>query len=363
MHHRQPHDKRFDSHIHSARSLMAHTRERQPELDANGNPIISVGVGWAGFFRIEHWKRDPITGERQSIREYEFENLITNNGLDMLGADSGQPWGYCSVGTDNTPEAVGDTTLGTYVAHVVNQPPSNSTRGSEPYYGKVTLSYAFGEGAAAGNLQEIGIGPSTGGTNLWSRSLIYDGASPLGTTTITVLSDEYLTVYYELRLYPDHVGSPQGSGTLYVDNASPRATASYQIRAAYVTTHSYLGTEVGNPANANNVTFEYGEVYGPDSTLGAVTSEPTASQSIQLSSSGGTSISRSSYSSGTYYRDITFSVPLNEGNLSGSPIGFDCIRLNTTFGCYQIHVDHLWQKTSSDLFTFTIRLAWSRASL
>ena len=130
-----------------------------------------------------------------------FDNLITDNGLNLIGETKDFLANF-SVGSGSTAPANTDAAL---VSEVVTTGSTQPGEGS--YEGTVSRSidavqrkcsiireYEFGEGVAAGNLSEIGIGWYN--TNLFSRALILDGAqSP---TTITVLSNEFLTVTYEL---------------------------------------------------------------------------------------------------------------------------------------------------------------------
>ena len=67
-----------------------------------------------------------------------------------------------------------------------------------PYYRWAKVTWRFGQGVAAGNISEVGLG--WGNSNLWNRALIKDANG--NPTTITVLSDEYLDVVSEIRDYP-----------------------------------------------------------------------------------------------------------------------------------------------------------------
>jgi len=111
----------------------------------------------------------------------------------------------CRVGSGNTPPANTDTTLVSQVAQTTTIQSYTRGRvviGSSPItdvYSKFNFVYRFATGVAAGNLSEVGVSASTG--NLYSRALILDDLG--APTTITVLPDEVLDVYYEHRLYYD----------------------------------------------------------------------------------------------------------------------------------------------------------------
>ena len=157
-------------------------------------------VGVAAFIGWRVRKRS--TG--RVVREAEpYKNMITDAGLDAWGGTSDDDIAdlteVCAVGTGTTEPAAGDTAL-------VSESASTSSRthvasgvqtSTLPYYGYVQYSYQFSEGSAQGNQSELGFRPSGG--NLFSRQLFRDGeGSP---TTITVLSDEFLEVTYEVRKY------------------------------------------------------------------------------------------------------------------------------------------------------------------
>ncbi len=134
-----------------------------------------------------------------------FENLITNNGLDLIWTSPSFAFGiksfnpYCVVGTGSTPPTFTDATLQAYLAigTAVAEVPYAYVAGPPPYWEHGAV-YRFGTGVAAGNLSEVGVG--WGNTNLFSRALIKDAFGV--PTTITVLSDEVLDVTYVLRVYP-----------------------------------------------------------------------------------------------------------------------------------------------------------------
>jgi hypothetical protein len=60
------------------------------------------------------------------------------------------------------------------------------------------VTWRFGEGIAAGNIAEVGLG--WGNATLWNRARIKDAQGK--PTVITVFADEYLDVVSEIRVYP-----------------------------------------------------------------------------------------------------------------------------------------------------------------
>lgn len=321
-------------------------------------PVIPVGVRLSGHFTV--FKGKCVNGERDRSTEKkvaEFDNIITDLGLDHVG-NVGDYLGYCHVGTGTATEVVGDTALGSFVAGVQDSADVSETyksvRGSSPYYSTAHHKYEFGEGVAEGNIAEIGISDQITTGSLFSRARVKDGGgSP---TTISVLSDEYLDVFYELRMYPDHV-SGDGSGTITITGVG---SVGYTIRAAKVTTYDNMDG-VGERAGLNTVSTNRGKAYSSDAALGAVTAEPTAtdSEADALPDS-----SAASYSDTNYYRDLTFVWGLADGNVSdGGGAGIKAIMVHTSFGSYQILFDTLITKDNTKIFEFDIRIGWARATI
>ena len=157
-------------------------------------PILKPSV--AGFYKIEAVNSE--TQERRLVADW-FPNLITDIGLNGLGTVG--VVARCMVGSGSNTPTVSDTTLQTQVAVTTTmQANTTSATTSAPFYGTLLRTFRFAAGAAAGNLSEVGVGWLVGAVNYcFSRSLILDsGGFP---TTITILSNEFLDVTYELRCY------------------------------------------------------------------------------------------------------------------------------------------------------------------
>lgn len=164
-----------------------------------------------------------------------FFNTVTDIGLARMGTISGaSDWGtYCFVGSGNTPPTFADTTVQAFVAQTTTVQTSvdSSNKTTAPYYAALTKTFRFPLGAAAGNLTEIGIGWLTGVNpnyvrNCWNRALIKDaGGNP---TTLVILSDEFLDVTVEFRVYPQ---------------TSVSGSFSFKDKlGAVISTHTYDGT-------------------------------------------------------------------------------------------------------------------------
>ena len=130
-----------------------------------------------------------------------FDNLITNQGLDSLGfRTNGSNYSYCKVGSGSTTPAVTDVGLVNVLGSKSGGTNTNGFTTTAPFYSWRRMEYAFTPGQATGNVSELSIGWDETNASAFSRALVTENGSPI---TITVLPDDYLTVYYEFRLYPN----------------------------------------------------------------------------------------------------------------------------------------------------------------
>lgn len=159
-----------------------------------------------------------------------FDNLITNDGLNALGA-SVAIGAYVMVGTSNTAPANTDTTLVAQVASKLNSaaPSSSFSSGVETVgnrYGWCRLTCPFAQGAVVGNIAEVGIGWTS--TLVFSRSLV--------TPAISIIAIDQLTVVYELRMY---LPTTNVTGTVNIGGTS----YNYTIRPARAASTNFAGAE------------------------------------------------------------------------------------------------------------------------
>jgi len=156
-----------------------------------------IPVGIAGYFKIE-----VRNSEGKVVKELPWQkNEILDSGLRSLH-DSAESAGlglgkYCVVGTSaDAVDVALDTGVKAQLGSRVVMTTYTSNRTGE-YFAK-TSEYNWAIGDTTGNIAEVGITNSTS-TRFLTRARIKDA---LGVpTTITVLADEQLRVYYELRLY------------------------------------------------------------------------------------------------------------------------------------------------------------------
>lgn len=156
--------------------------------------ISNIGV--KGKYRIVKRK---INSDIEEILE--FDNLITNAGLDRLFTIGSYLAGaeYCQLGTGTAEPQVTDTTLNNYSKHKYQTSRLDYNCSTEtPYYVRTTVKTSFLPGEATGIFTEIGMGWGTN-SGLFSKSLIKDSEN--NPISLTVLADEYLDIYYDFYWY------------------------------------------------------------------------------------------------------------------------------------------------------------------
>lgn len=303
------------------------------------NPQLQIGL--TGHFLLEAVHAE--TGERRVLAA--FDNLITNGGLDRLGsAGSSAVISHVQVGTGSTAPANTDSALANYLAGTNRSYSYSASYGGNPtYHTEATHYWEFNQGAAAGNLSEIGVGWAASGS-LFSRALIVDGGgSP---TTITVTAIEFLAVTYKLRMYPP---TADVTGTITLDGDD----YDYIIRPSLAGGVAWAAH--GQQAYAAS-SGAYAElVYTGD--IGAMTSSPAGS-AASISSA-----SVAAYSGGSYKRSLTYSASIGQGNLSGG-IRSLAFSLYTNGGLsqmkWQCQFDPKIPKDNTKTLSLTYDVSWSR---
>lgn len=305
---------------------------------------MNIHTEISGFYRFEAVRLvGGIEISRRIVADW-FPNLITDAGLeDMATLDS--YLGYCQVGAGNATPQVTDTALASKVAYTTYRISSIGGAASiSPYYTYVRNTYRFAEGAAAGNLSEVGVGKATSG-GLFSRALILDGNG--APTTIQILSDETLDVTYELRYYPkttDDTGQITLSGNIGGDY-------NWIMRASRVTTWGFSasGTNQGRASAPSGCLAYNGEI-------GDITSYPSGTYQ------GAESISVLAYEANSKQRKFAVTWGLANANLSG---GIRSIAMLMGIGYFQFRFgkvadDSPILKTSDDILSLTLYHSWGR---
>lgn len=308
-------------------------------------PLDGGKFGLEGFFRLEVRK----AGTHELLRVREFENLITNGGLDGLGA--GANVNGVAIGTGTTAPAFTDTSLAAYSNKTttgLGGYPSYTNDGvAYGYRGTKTVAFQFQPGQLNGNYSEVGMIMNSNQATLFSRALIVDGGG--NPTTITILSDEYLSVFYTIRLYPpitDYVGT--------VDITGVGTGLQYTRRMQQANgTVGPIFWKIGLETDFYNTTNLM--VYSGDLSANIAGGTPGGT------STGGQSGVEATYVPGNLYNQATYTFGLGYGN-----------QLHKTYICNNDwnpligQVKHGWQlttgftKLNTQVLTVTFRISWGR---
>lgn len=275
---------------------MTHTQSPIAEVNFKVEGLISAKV---------------LNSAGEVVRELpEFRNLITNSGLDSMVQGPGNQFGnssfqYCKVGTGAGVPANADTAISGGIARViVNSGSSTAQTSAAPYYIELTKVFLFALGQINATLTCIGLGANNDNTEVKCWSQIKDSGGTV--TTLTVLSAEQLQVTYKMRLYAPPYPI---AGTINITNAG---TYNYNI---YYYNFGNLWTSSGNTSPFGNSSSNYSAMNWTTFTPGANVFNAVAFTGD--TSSLASSCTLSTYTAGTYYRDVNLSWSTTAGNLGG----------------------------------------------
>lgn len=270
-----------------------------------------------------------------------FKNLILNQGLDRMASSTFMT--HAQVGTSNVAPAVTQTALQGYLAGTSTvSSTTSSAQASAPYYGKLVRVYRFAAGVATGTLAEVGVAWTSTTGNVFSRALITDADG--NPTTITVLADEVLDVVYELRQYPDLVDK-------VFQAVISGVTYDCVLRAAIVTGQPWY-------QNIDSATGPYGSIGAGQAfngALGGITVSPSG-----LSDQVTATPTMGAYTNGTYFRTMTSTWGLDDGNLAG---GITAVMQSTTRGAYKMSFSPPVAKDNTKVFTLVTKHSWARHTI
>ena len=167
-------------------------------------------------------------GDRGTIDYPWQDNMILNQGFVQLivNTSSNSPVAFYSFGVGSSSQAVQPTDTGLIapIAFTPNSPSVTHGWDSGGGFGWSRAVKSFARGAAAGNIGELTTGYNNNNTSATARALVRDAMG--NPTTITVLSDEVLTITWEWRKWWT-VGDPNTVEYL-VDGVPKTTTVSYK---------------------------------------------------------------------------------------------------------------------------------------
>jgi hypothetical protein len=268
-----------------------------------------------------------------------FHNIITDGGLNAMGTTNDY-LAQCRVGTGNAAPSALDTALQTQIAATTSvQLVTTGAQATAPYYGWLIRTWRFAAGVAAGNIAEVGVGVPA--STLYSRALVLDGGgSP---TTITVLSDEFLDVTYQIRIKPpltDVNSTVNISGVTY--NTTTRAMA---------VTNSSFWANPGQGGGGGTNSWSTGT-----GAIGAITSSPAGQGSF-------VNLTNLSYVNLSLQRDFSAQWGLDLSNYAvRHASGGLGTGTNGGMGGMQIEFSPTIPKDNTKILDMTFRHTWARGT-
>lgn len=296
---------------------------------------MNTHMGLKGIFQFK--LTNVKTGQ---VRELEFENIILNSGLDRIAI--GGFIAGCVLGSASSTPVATDTSITSILGSSTTLQASGAgtaNTSTTPYWCSYYWTYRFIEGVATGNISQVAMafGTVSAGTTLFSLALVKDsGGTPI---TITKLADEVLDVTYTLQLFcpsADVTGTISISGVNYDYVARPASAAIWVANNPINTTAGVLAHQAS-------------------STLGTQLTLPSGSYTNDATETFST------YTAGTFYRDLAIYWDLNNGNATG---GIKCIYLDVG-SRWQIQYSKTSDssaipKDATKRLTLNVRLSWGR---
>ena len=301
--------------------------------------MITVETKISGMYKYKLLDKDGKV--KQSGQ---FKNLITDSGMDYLNQTGSFIIGWLSIGSGTNAPAFSDTQLQARITTSTQVNWSNSVKDNPPYGAVGTATYLLKNTSGNGwNVSEIGIGPETNGSQLFSRALVLDAAEQ--PTTITVLVGETLIVTYEYTYWlpvDDQVssfilGGNKGGEEIQV-TARPLGVKDPAYRTAATERMTFGGG------------LDQAQTAVSAGALVPVTAINLAHPYAYIAPSTGVAVSR-----GVTRHSFTF--PISVGNF---PTGVRTLSRQLGQSFWQFEFNPPIMKTADDELTFTIEHVWGR---
>lgn len=282
----------------------------------------------------------------------EFKNLIVNKGLDSLGTINAElaTRGCIVSSNSNLPLATDSSVLNQVgsLAGTTNQTLTNSG-GVPTWFFEMERVYDFGLGGVVGNISKLYITNNTG-TEVFSSALIKDGLG--NPTTISVTADDQLFVTWALR---KNIDTTPITGVISIAVNGVPTDFNYEILPA-----NLANSSAGMYFSAVNSIGQLGSGSSAYETnvLGAVTGRPAGTASSI------SSYVLAGYSSGNFYRDVTYTASTSQFNFTtglGSLTYANPGSGGTGNVGYQISFNPKLPKDSDRNLSLPFRISWGRA--
>lgn len=323
------------------------------------NPV-KVGPRVKGRFKLRAMKGDIIMRESAWC-----PNIIVNGAFDYWFQNAGGSIGGFVAGAGTATPQPTDTALQSFLGGGGSIQESWVTRNTTVSPRSITFGVRIraNEGAVVGNVAEIALtrGSPSSSAPIINRARVVDEMG--NPTTITVLSDEFLEVIYEITLY----AIEGATGTLTINIDGTPTNFDYEIRPISMNSTAWWG--ISSSVNFN-----------PSGLLGAATSGQVSHVTDQTTfgdpsssySPAGYSISNrftsrllAPYVPGSKERLQTIRLPLNGGNIAAPgirSINLTLANSSTTSWCvHQMLLDGPFLKLPTHVFDLPVTVAMDNA--
>lgn len=304
--------------------------------------MVNIRNEIGATFKMRTYKADGITTKETG----EFHNVVLDTGLQQMGVGA---WANrCLVGTGNSTPVVSQTQLDNTLAstNTIQTSSASMNTSTKPYYYSLQITYRFGEGVAAGNLTEVGLGwTQTGQNPCWNRALIKDANG--NPTTLTVLSDEFLDVTVEIRIYPaETIG-----GSFDFKNKLGEVISTH-------TYNGYVHMVVPQVAVSNRFQFSSINLYANAN----ITESPTAViTGTSLGSNSASNTTEQIISPTSMRGQMKFNLNQGLGDCTGFTINMIGVHRSTSAQAYyKALINPPITKTNEMEITWTLDLTWGR---
>jgi hypothetical protein len=331
------------------------------------NPV-KVGPRVNGRFKLRAMKGDFVMRESAWC-----PNIIVNGAFDYWFqniADIGITGFVAGAGTA-TPQPT-DTALQSYLGAGGSIQESWVTTNTTVSPRSITVGVRIraNEGAVVGNVAEIALCRGTGltpnnSTPIFNRARVVDEMG--NPTTVTVLSDEFLEVIYEITLY----AIDGATGTLTINIDGTPTDFDYEIRPISMKSAWWnIGTSAGGYVRFNPSGLLS---FGTSGTVCHVTAQTTFGDPSSSSNPAGYSSSNiftglvlAPYVPGSKVRLQTIRLPLNNGNIAAPGIRSINLALSSaTYGqpwcIHQMLLDGPFLKLPTQVFDLPVTVAMDNA--
>lgn len=328
------------------------------------NPV-KVGPRVKGRFKLRAMKGNIIMRESAWC-----PNIIVNGAFDYwLQNVAGNIDGFVAGAGTSTPQPT-DTALQSFLGGGNSFEDRWVTRNTTVSPRSITVGVRIraNEGAIVGNVAEIALtrGGISSSSPIHNRARVVDEMG--NPTTVTVLSDEFLEVIYEITLY----AIDGATGTLTINIDGTPTNFDYEIRPINMNNNGWWG--ITGSGTSSFLRFNPSGLLSANSATSChVTDQTTFGDPSSSSGPAGYSSSNiftsrvlAPYVPGSKERLQTIRLPLNNGNIAAPGIRSINLALNSesdtsTWCVHQVLLDGPFLKPATHIFDLPVTVAMDNA--